>query len=76
MGTAVQARQVFSPERLRAARFAAGRSLPEVGRAAGRHAETITDYEYGRIAPQADALAAIANFLGVDITEFFPLEDE
>jgi transcriptional regulator with XRE-family HTH domain len=65
--------RVFSPAALREARRAAGRSQREVAAAAGlRKTNTITDYELGRVSPQADDLAAIAIFLGVDIIEFFP----
>jgi transcriptional regulator with XRE-family HTH domain len=66
----------FSPEKMRNARLWAGRTLPEVGAACGRHPETITDYEYGRRAPQATDLAAIANYLGVDVRSFFVPEEQ
>jgi len=62
----------FSPASLREARLAAGYSMRDVGRAVGRHEETMADYELGRIAPQADVLAAIAAFLGVDVMAFYP----
>jgi transcriptional regulator with XRE-family HTH domain len=76
METVTSPGQVFSPAALRAGRIAAGRTLREIGDMLGCKADTVMGWELGRVSPQADDLAAIANFLGVDITGFFPLEHE
>ena len=67
--------RIFAPEKLREAREAAGKTLWEVGGAVGRSDDAISGYERGITPPQTDVLLGIAEFLGVDITEFFPVDE-
>lgn len=67
---------VFSPERFRAARIAAGWSIQAVADAVGRRQETIIRYEYGRTEPRAGDLAYIAFLLGVNVMYFFEEVEE
>lgn len=68
-------RTTFSGARLRAARKRNGIPKELVALAAGRSTYSINEYESGRVVPPLPTLAAIADFLGEPVEEFFePVE--
>jgi transcriptional regulator with XRE-family HTH domain len=61
----------FQPDRLRAARLAAGLSLRDVGARTGRHFTTARRFEAGIVEPRAGELAMLAELYGVHPGDLF-----
>jgi transcriptional regulator with XRE-family HTH domain len=68
--------RIFSPDALREGREETGLSQEQVGVAIGIAGGTYRGYEMGNVSPQADTLTAIAKVLGVDVIDFFPIDEE
>lgn len=63
--------QTFSPQKLRAARLAAGLSHERVALAVGRSSFTTRGYELGTSTPPASIIGRLADVLGADVADLF-----
>jgi transcriptional regulator with XRE-family HTH domain len=61
----------FSPHALVQARAAADLSRMQLAADAGVHLNTLAHIEQGRAEPRAATLAALANAIGCDVSDFF-----
>lgn len=68
--------RIFDHEVLRTAREEAGLNTEQVSVAAGIANSTYRGYESGNVAPQADTLAAIAEVLGIDVMDCYPVDEQ
>jgi transcriptional regulator with XRE-family HTH domain len=71
----VSASRIFSPERLKAQREAAGYSRAQVAIAICRSWGAIYQFERGYLTPGAQALVAMADLFGCSIDEFYDAKE-
>lgn len=65
------AQQQFSPERLRAARLAAGLSREQAAVGVGRSFQSIQSYEQGRVSPPLEVVGRLAALYEVEVADLF-----
>jgi transcriptional regulator with XRE-family HTH domain len=75
-GVTRQRAHTFDPERLEAARRAAGYSQAQLALRTGISVSTVSAYVFGRATPPGPTFVRLAEALGVPTTDLAPLSDD